>query len=435
MLLLLTAEFRKLIPSPYSTEALKNCVRVGDSGRWHVDLEADIEAIVSSAAANATTEKPTLSISTKLDKSGKTIFFAGDFETDLILRATFRRLVRRFGIYLPNREAIVSGIIEASSEASPFNVVRCDIKSFYESLDAKPHIERILADTRTSTELKNVLRAIYDTTGLPVSTAPRGLAFSSVIAEMTLRDFDKKIRKSPGIHRFFRYADDILVFSLPHVPVLKIVRAELTSLGLELNKKTEQCSVASQKTSRTAPPSYRHFNYLGYNFRTLENVKSYESRELSVSISQAKLSKRKTRLFYALHAFKKDGDAEILLDRLSYLSVNRSVFKTKHTRGSRRQKIRTGIHYNYARCGFYPSTKHRRKKEEHLAAELVELDVVLKNALFGQNSEFAEGISKLPTATIASLSRVSFAQGFRKRLMKRYSRARVAKICKVWGHD
>ncbi len=425
-----------MIPSPYSEEALKQQFRVGDAGKWKIDIEKNIANIVKSASDRAMSHAPALSIKSKHDKSGKKIYFAGDIETDLILRATYKRLIRQRSLFLPNREEIVSGIIEATSEASPYSVTKCDIRSFYESLNAEPIVNSILVDTRTSSDLKSVLRSIYSVTQIPRSVAPRGLAISTVFAELALKEFDNHIRKIPGVHRYFRYADDMTIFSLPGTSVISVIEDQLKSIGLELNDKTEFReirAITKQIAGNTAP--IKVYTYLGYEFSAEEDVAQYKTRGFGVSIAAGKIEKRKNRIFLSLHAFGRDADGALLLDRLNYLSTNRSVYKTKHARGSKKQKIRTGIHYNYARCGLYPQSNKGRIHTEHVASELVKLDVILKTALFSKNSEFFQLISALPAALQLELGAISFAQGYRKRLMKRFTRERVGKICRVWGNE
>ncbi len=425
-----------MIQSPYLKESLQQQFRVGDSGKWKIDVEKDNEPIAASTAARATSNPPNLVINQKTDRSGKTIFYAGDIETDLILRATYRRLAKQAGIRLPNREDIVNGIVEATCEASPYLVTKCDIKSFYESLDVEPILRRILIDTRTDPGLKTVLRQIYSAAGIHRSLAPRGLAISTVFAELALRDFDRIIRKTTGVHRYFRYADDMIIFSLPDVEIIPTIERELKILGLELNDKTETSSVSAVlKLPDHKPLPISRYTYLGYQFSACEKVSSFRSREFDISISEAKLQKRKTRVFLALHAFKKDGNSALLIDRLNYLSTNQSVFKTRHRRGARKQKIRTGIRYNYPKCGHYPSSKRGLIQEEHHAHELIALDVVLKNALFGASSEFSPYIAALPLGIQKRIEAISFAQGYKKKLMKRFTRQRVGQICKVWGHE
>lgn len=425
-----------MIPSPYSEDALKQQFRVGDAGKWKLDIEKDIANIVSSASARATLSSPILSIDKKIDKTGKTIYFASDVETDLILRATYSRLVHQCSLSLPNRDEIISGIVEATSEATPYLVSKCDIKAFYESLDAEPILNSILIDTRTSSDLKQVLKSIYATVGLAKSVAPRGLAISTVFAELALKGFDNQVRKIPGVHRYFRYADDIIVFSLPDTQVIPVIEDQLRAIGLELNNKTETRDIRSlPKPISGSANKVTAYTYLGYEFAPDEIVATYKTRQFSVSIALAKLEKRKNRIFLALHAFLRDGDGRLLIDRLNYLSTNRSVYKTRHTRGAKKQKINTGIHYNYSKCGFYAASKQGRVHSGHEAPELVKIDVILKTALFSTNSEFHDAVAALPLELQARLRSISLAQGYRKRLMTRFPRERVGKICKVWGHE
>ncbi|WP_172729765.1 antiviral reverse transcriptase Drt3a [Neorhizobium galegae] len=425
-----------MIPSPYSEQTLKQHFRVGDAGKWKLDIEKNIDSIAKAASARATLAAPNLLIHSRTDKSGKTIYFAGDIETDLILRATYSRLMHQFSLSLPNREEIVSGIVEATSEGSPYLVTKCDIRAFYESLNAEPIVNSILANTRTSSDLKQVLKSVYGAAHVPKSVAPRGLAISTVLAELTLKDFDNYVRKIPGVHRYFRYADDMIIFSLPGTSVIMLLEEKLKALGLELNDKTETREIRTNpnQTSR-ATPDVTAYTYLGYEFSPEEKVATYKTREFRVSIASAKLEKRTSRVFLALYAFLRDGDGVLLCDRLNYISTNRSVYKTKHTRGSKKQKIKTGIHYNYSRCGHYPSMKKGRVHMAHEASELIKIDVIMKTALFSKQSEFYSAISALPTAVQTQLNAISFAQGYRKRLMKRFTRERVGKICKAWGYE
>lgn len=266
--------------------------------------------------------------------------------------------------------------------------------------------------------------------------APRGLAISAIFAEVALGHFNRLLRKTYGVHRYFRYADDIIVFSLPEVDILPLIKSELNKIGLRLNKKTEVSSVrAIGRLASSEPLPISKYTYLGYEIATHEKVSSFTSREFDISISEAKLNKRKTRLFLALHAFVKDSNTKLLIDRPNYLSTNQSVYKTRHTRGARKQKIRTGIHYNYSHCGHYPESKKGRLQQDHYAHELIAIDVVLQNALFNPRSEFSEMVKSLPANLQDELQQISFAQGFKRKLMKRFTRQRVGQICKVWGHE
>lgn len=423
--------------SPYSKDALKGCFRVGDGGRWKVDLDIELDAVASSAASRVERRPVVLNLSSRTDASGVVHRFAADIETDLVLRATYRRLVKQYKIDLPNREVVISGILEAVSEGSPYAVTRCDIRSFYESIDAAPILKLITSDTRTDASLRAVVEWIYDADGgvVPPNSAPRGLAISTVLAELTLTGFDRAIRKLSGVHRYFRFADDMVIFHLPQYDILAEVHNLLSVLGLGVNEKTTVTHFESGKSNEAENANRKNFDFLGYNFTANNNTSNFESREFSVSIAGAKLKKRKTRAYLALKSFKKHKDAPLLLDRLRYISSNQSIYRTKHSRGKLREKVRTGIYYNYSRCGNYPPSKQGRKKQTHPAFELVNLDGYVRTLLFSPNSEFSADILALPPAILAELKRISFAQGYRVRIIKRYSRARVAKMFKAWNNE
>ncbi|WP_420325231.1 antiviral reverse transcriptase Drt3a [Mameliella sp.] len=423
--------------SPYSRDALKGHFRVGDGGRWKVDLDTQLETIANSAAERAEQRPVVLGLSSRTDASGVVHRFAADIETDLILRATYRRLVKQYNILLPNRESIISGIIEAVSEGSPYAITRCDIRSFYESIDAKPIIKKIISDTRTDGSLRAVIEWLYDPGGgaVPPSVAPRGLAISTVLAELTLRNFDEYVRKMPGVHRYFRFADDMIIFHLPRYDILSEIQSLLSDLGLEVNEKTTVTHVKSEKPSAAKPDTKEDFDFLGYKFSANNSVRSFESREFNLSIAEVKLKKRQTRVYLALKSFQRHKDAPLLIDRLRYITSNHSIYRTKHSRGKPKQKVRTGIYYNYSRCGFYPASKRGRKKQDHPATELVALDGYLKTLLFGPTSEFSADILALAPHFLTELRKLSFAQGYRARIIRRHSRARVSEIFKVWNNE
>lgn len=423
--------------SPYSSDALKGCFRVGDGGRWKVDLDTELETIANSAALRAEQRPVVLGLSSRTDASGVVHRFAADIETDLILRATYRRLVKQYNIQLPNREVIISGILEAIGEGSPYVVTRCDIRSFYESIDAGPIVQRIISDTRTDASLRAVIEWIYHAGGgaVPLNVAPRGLAISTILAELTLSDFDVAVRKLPGIHRYFRFSDDIVIFNLPKYDTLTEIRDLLGTLGLEINEKTTVTHFRSDRPSTAGTNSSANFDFLGYDFTANNSTKNYMSREFSVSIAEKKLKKRQTRVYLALKSFKKHKDVSLLIDRLRYTTSNQSIYRTKHSRGKPREKVRTGIYYNYTRCGYYPPSKQGRNKRDHHAFELVGLDGYLKTLLFSPSSEFSADILALPPHFVAELRRLSFAQGYRARIIRRHSRARVAEIFRAWNNE
>ena len=76
-------------------------------------------------------------------------------------------------------------MLEALFDSSPFHVLRCDIKSFFENVDANTILSEILDSTKTHTHIKTVLREL-ESSGLlggTLSGVPHGLGLSSTFAE------------------------------------------------------------------------------------------------------------------------------------------------------------------------------------------------------------------------------------------------------------
>lgn len=94
------------------------------------------------------------------------------------------------------------------------------------------------------------------------------------------------------------------------------------------------------------------------------------------------------------------------LRAVRYITSNQSIYRTKHARGKPKEKVRTGIYFNYSRCGNYPSSKRGRKKQSHTASELVRLDAYLKTLLFSPNSEFSADILAIQPQLLSELRRL-----------------------------
>lgn len=424
-----------MLTSAFSPKAIAHCLRVGDSKRWGVDLEKDKDAIIASTISRLDTVPPTLNLGLKTTSNGKVSYYAKDFETDLILRATYRRLSKQYAVRPPNRDMMILGIQEALSEASPFIVTRCDVKGFYENISARKLNQQIRCDTRTDPRVRRILQHLQDTDVIAETSVPRGLALSTLLAEIYLSDFDRTIRRIPSVHRYFRYADDIVVFSLPNHPALVRVNKELANLGLELNEKTAEAYIKSMKPSQTADPGFEKFDFLGYQFKIDNAVKAFHTRAFDASIAQVKLKKRQSRMHLAFKSFSRNGDAGLLLDRLRFLTSNYETYKTRHTHGVRKQKIRAGIFYNYKHCGQFPASKSGRMKEPYNASELAALDAHMNVLLFGSNSAHSTAVNALPASFKEQLRKVSYLQGYKKRIDKRFTRDRMRKIHRAWIND
>ncbi|SNY91444.1 Reverse transcriptase (RNA-dependent DNA polymerase) [Cohaesibacter sp. ES.047] len=423
--------------SPFSEKYLRSCIRVGDSRKFGVDLALDCEALLSQIREQVDDGTITFHHRSVPISKGRKLLLINNFHGALALRATARSLNKQYGVSSASRDTVVNGVLETLFDASPFYVLRCDIKSFFENVDAKAILAEILSSTKTHSHVKTVLR-VLETSGLLGGTQsgiPRGLGLSTTFAELALRKFDREVMEIEGVYRYFRFADDILLFSTQKVdPALAKIK-EILSPNFELNSKTEDAFLESIPDSDKNPckKPASSFTYLGYSFECSNGIRARMSRQVLVKISKDKIKVRKTRIILSLKAFQKDKNAALLLNRVKFLTSNFEIRKTGHTHGSKKARIRTGIYFNYRKCGLY---QYRRQGPENVSVapiELKELDGFLSSLLWGGNSQFKTEIqASFTPEQLAELKNLSFYKGFTNKMTVRFKRATVSEIRKAW---
>jgi hypothetical protein len=426
-----------MYPSPFSKDALMSCFRSGDSIKFDINVAEEMEAIVDSTMAALESDTISFSHDTVQLRNGRSIFRIQDVEGALILRALSKRLVNQHKIKIPNRDQIVRGVIEGLLDATPYNILRCDISSFYENVDVRRLVDVIASSTRTHPSIKQVFRKLEGVGLLDLGSLgiPRGLGLSAVLAELELRKFDHEARQIQDVYRYFRFADDMLVFCTGPTSRLFTDLSQILPINLQFNDKTASVEIGnlphSDKDPCDAPAS--EIDYLGYKFSMEKGVKQKRSRVVKVSISDNKIASRKTKIVLSLKRFVKDKDAKLLVLRLKYLTSNFEISRTGQTHAPNRKRVKTGIYYNYHFCGKYVDDKSGPRLAEHDAHDLKALDGFMNSLLWGANSEFRPQVEvNLSEAEMAALRQLSFYAGFSKRMTKRFTRAQVSDIRKAW---
>ncbi|KAE8546819.1 MULTISPECIES: reverse transcriptase domain-containing protein [Marinobacter] len=183
---------------------------------------------------------------------------------------------------------VIKDVKSARSDASYTHFIKLDVQNFYPSV---PHsifkikLRHLIADK----EIRNlVYKAIKTPTvsrpsksdKLTKAGIPQGLAISNVLAAIFLADLDRKYRRDSRI-KFYRYVDDILVFS-PEEKV-ESVTSNIISDFSRLGLKVHDPKVSPEK-SRIGKLT-DEFDYLGYSFRNnLITVRSGSIEKLRESI-------------------------------------------------------------------------------------------------------------------------------------------------------
>lgn len=413
--------------NPFSFSAMARGVRASDTFNFGVDLKADRVALVQAAvdAANATISPLALFKTTSIKQ--RMCAYYDEYSTVLILRAMCAYLIKRFRLSLPNRDRVVKSVIESMADSTPFYIIRRDFSSFYENLPTSEIRNRLLYDTAIPRQLRHHLRTFFaahcpnETHGLP-----RGVGLSAVLVELAMQEFDASVRDAPGVYRYFRYSDDVLIFTFKSPDVVVRSLDALVMKPLAFNKKK---SDAKSFSPNDALGPNANIDYLGYRFSAPTTAGSDKPRTVDVSISPSKIDRLKTRIILSLKDYAKNGNSHLLLRRMRYLSGNHKISRTPGFYQTEKKHVRIGIYFNYKHCGKYVKRVH----EETDRIELKSLDGFYHGICFGGNSPHATTLrAQLPALHSAALKRISFNKGYSRRVSARVAAGTIRQMKAAW---
>lgn len=229
--------------SPFRNMSLENCIKVGDSGRYKINLDNDKDAIFEEVLNRIESGSIEFSHTTVAISHGRKLHLLKDYHSVLALRATAKAFNRKYNVKFQSRNNIIKGVLETASDATPSYIVRCDIESFFENVDASNILRELERSPNLHPHLKTILNQL-ESDGLITSSEkglPRGLGLSTTFAELRLKKFDHQVQFINGVYRYFRFADDILLFTTqnPKDLIDKIKLLLKPDLSLNSNKSGE----------------------------------------------------------------------------------------------------------------------------------------------------------------------------------------------------
>ena len=307
-----------------------------------------------------------------------------------------------------NRRIIIQQVKTLLEETCPMWILKTDIKSFYENIDRNIILSKLQYDSLISYQSILLLNKIFSHPLLfNAKGLPRGVNISSTLSELSMRNFDKWVRRFPGIYYYARFVDDILIFSHSEENIQNIksqINKNLES-GLFMNEsKTEIFDGNNIK-------DYYPLTYLGYSFSTKFAKKD---KFVKVSISEKKVNKLKSRITLALLDFIKNQNYSLLENRIKFLTGNFSIRKT--VKGS---DLKAGIFYNYSQINDFSVLK--------------ELNRYLLRALNSKNNSFGKNLSQLlDIPRIKRLSKYSFDHGFKVKSYNSFTFEEMSHIVNCW---
>lgn len=355
----------------------------------------------------------------KININNKNIYTTVTLHHKLILRRCDSSLKKIFNLRVKNRHAIIDELTIFLKESPKYSIIRGDIKSFFESID-QFHLLKSLENNKSISHtnfniISHLLNSYNSITGEKVGI-PRGLEISSSLSEIFLLEFDKKILRSNNIIYYGRFVDDIILIVDKSSDFNEIIEKSLPS-SLKLNKSKSRIIDLKEYSKHNLPIS---FSYLGYKFsfpidsHPSNNKKKENFRSVVITISDNKLKKIKTYISKAFYSFYKNNDFDLLLDRLFFLSTNRTLISEKS-----KKKIPTGIYFNYSKINDFSCLKN--------------IDLFLKKMIFSHKIRSKKiktiNFNKLQ---INKLLKINFENSHKKITYKSFNINRLKDITRIW---
>lgn len=352
--------------------------------------------------------KPTfkINLSQKTGPKGKSVFcIDAEPETFFVIKQLQRNIHRIYGVKQANRHDLVCQLRDMLGSKFPFELVRTDISSFYESIDRQRLVEKMDRDQLLSPASKKYIKQVLDSYGSISSTTlgvPRGVGISAYLAELYLRPVDKAIREIPGLVLYCRFVDDVVaLFARP--PTGKdlgsfkdLIVAIFNQSGLTHNAtKTSELKIADTNTKK--------FQYLGYRFLIRPGG------GVEVSPSAAKVAKYRARMDAAFADYWRErpisprGAFRKLAARIKFLTGNTRLSNSKSC-------AVTGIYFNNSIANDLSSFKLLDKRLKKRIGEL------------------------RSTSLQRKLKHLKFTTGFEQRRYHNFNTTELKMIVRAWKH-
>jgi hypothetical protein len=358
-------------------------------------------------AISAKVLKPSfkLSLTQKIPPTGKPFFcIDGTPETFFVVKQLQRNVGRIFSVKQSSRQDLVCQLRDTLTAPFPYEVVRTDVTSFYESIDRKKLLNWLNEEQLLSSSSKKYIKQILDSYGSAAETSigiPRGVGISAYLAELYLRPIDREISNIEGLVLYCRFVDDIVaVFGRPPTgPALgsykELIVHKLEGRGLTHNSaKTTEVNLGS--------PGAKTLEYLGYRFTLINGA-------CAIAPSITKIAKLTSRLHAAFDDYELRSSVSSrrafrdLVSRVKFLTGNTRLLNSKAS-------AVTGIYYNNSIVTD--------------VSDFITLDAILKSRV---------NAIKRPTLR-KRLEPYSFTDGFTHRRYHSFSTTELVNIVEAWKH-
>lgn len=419
---------------PYTSGNLSRCIELSDKCKNAILNDLAARKDIGNKSAKKIKEGLAFNSGLKKFNLGKKQGYKfSDISDDLIARLLARNIKSAYPATQSHRQFIVSNAISIMKECLSYKIFRYDIKSFYESIDRKLLLEKLIEDGTCTWQTILLIQKLfivldaYDVEGLP-----RGFAISGALAELRMLSFDQSLRHNEEVFFFSRFVDDILIITSEKTSqeafdslVTNALPEELSLHEGEKRSFHEIPTIHSSKKKNAQKQEYYTLNHLGYRIKISNNttkdiVLGTQRREIIIDLSENKIKKLQDRIIKSFTNYiaskKSSSEFQLLKNRIRVITGNYEVRDpdTKIT-------IKTGIYYSYI---------HKNSFDD---CSLIKLDKFLIRLMFSNDSKLSFRIKKsLSDKQRKELIGYSFSLGFKNKRFHSFSYKGFETIKKVW---
>lgn len=361
-----------------------------------------------------------------VNAKGKKGYTTANAESMILSKVLMLELKRCYKYVPANRNDIVEELRALLDNSMPKVVIRADIHHFFESIPQDRLIGKIEEDSFLSaSSLKTLKTFLYEYNELAGNLTsqvgvPRGLPFSSYLAEIYMASFDRRVQQIEGVYYYKRYVDDIILIANPDknditeywVPIENLVQ----QVGLTLNEEEEKCRCELFDLSNAFPIS---LNYLGYQFR-------YVDGHLDVLLTESKFNRYKDTVRLIFESYQAIASYTSRRNN-SQARKNDTTIQFMHRLSALTGNGRLNGRKNFVLVGIFYSNKYITTLEQ-----LHQLDVYMRECVndetlfcpprsmfrYGEGNDYDHCVDSIKEKIMSDFS---FVEGFNTRRLYRWS--------------
>lgn len=354
----------------------------------------------------------------------RTVYKMNELAHSLIVRNIITILKKVFKISLSSRDTIIRELTPLLSNPSPYQVIRLDISSFYQSIPHKDLLKKIESNSKVSAKTTNLiskyLASMKSRTGN--DGLMQGHPLSAILSEVCLVEFDHAIQTMSDVVLYHRFVDDIIIVCCKNDFKKKEFKSEIEKKlpfsSLQLNSEKEKI-INFNKLSTTG-----NFNFLGYTFEI-------KDRQLNIKVDLKKIKKIKKKIFFSIKHFNKKSlgskPKHVIEKELHFFINSMKCLASSSLMKKRKISLPVGnrLNYKFSTCDG-KSFAEIDKYLQSIPYIKSNKDVLLFNAILTKHDLHEEMKS--------IIKRVSFESFYRYGIYIQFPRERSKEFWEIWKY-